>query len=277
MSDCAHIYKLFPSDQQVVQRKVSVKARYIGILPRSYIQSRKRDQSLHHSTAIAAMAFASGSGEAQMTPISYQTSDNHTAVEQELADPSFLGPTPFGFAYQYHSQPATFNPSNLTLQQSVGSGHSPVTPLSSVSYPTPYTYPAPPFTVRSAPGVSVSGYHTAQPPCWNQGQTASTQISAGPQSSPPQNSNVYSSNSISRDPETVVTLDAVAVSTTRSPVKNSKSDCGPSVRDLPGKGTRPGRAGTLKCARCRRQKRGSKVSTTCFIRLIYKGSLCYRT
>ena len=197
-----------------------------------------------------------------MTLINYQTSDNRTVVNQELADPSFPISTPYSFTYQHHGQPATFNPNNVTFQPSVASGHSPLVPLSSVSYGTPYSYPAPPF-VRSVPAGPVSVHHTAhQLPSLTHGQTVSTQTSAGPQSSPHQYPNDSYPQSISRDPETIVTptteIDAVAVTHRTSPIKNTKPDSG---RSQPGKAARPGRAGTLKCARCRRQKRGSKVST----------------
>jgi hypothetical protein len=200
-----------------------------------------------------------------MTPVNSQTSGYQTAVDQELLDPYFQVPTPYSYMQQPHSQPAPFHASHSTVQPSATSGHLLFVPLSPVPYRIPPLYaPAASFTRGPAPVISILGHHSSpHPPSQTQGQTTSTRTSTGYRPSPHQFSS-YPAESISHEPETIIThstsIDAVSTN-------NSNSDVGHRPNP-PAKGNRPGRAGTLKCARCRKQKRGTKVSTTGIVRLI---------
>jgi hypothetical protein len=202
-----------------------------------------------------------------MDPTNFQTSDNQTAGVY-VSHPYSQGSTTGNLPYQTPvGQPNDFNAYHL-------SGPSPLTytlfesgslQLAPSGYPQIYTsaplFALPSNSISSIP-EHLSGQHL---PSQLHGHPTSTELPVTSPSSQPQFSNLYSDQtpkSIPHDPE-------ISSNTIVSPMKSPIGDAnGQDASNRPVKGNRPGRAGALKCARCRKQKRGSKVSAIRMLGLI---------
>jgi hypothetical protein len=216
-----------------------------------------------------------------MNPTNCPASDNQT-VGVHISHPySTQGPTMGNLAYQpLFVQPNGFNAYHFGGQSSVTPRPFESGSFQFASNGDPQIYTSAPLfalpsTLMSSIPTHLSGQHHLSQP---HGYPTSTKIPATPPSSQSQSSNLYSdqsTKSMSHVPETSVKT-TIIVSPTESLVKNANSDSGQSVNNPPVSRNRPGRAGALKCARCRRQKRGSKVSALRIVKLTCVGSLHHR-
>jgi hypothetical protein len=183
-----------------------------------------------------------------------QVSDNQTAVVQ-TSYPYTQSPTMGDFVYQpvvvlqNGFTTPSFSHRSSVMSRSIESGSlQPASDGNSQNYTS-----APLFALPSILVPSVQAHlHGQYLPSTPHEQSASIDFLATPPSSQPQASNSYPGQTTESRPR-------VPETSTESQTRNAKSDSGQSASNQPVKANRPGRAGTLKCARCRKQKRGRKV------------------